>query len=277
MPNRTMGTEQPSLLNVDEGRSTPKYSAREVYTILTEEELIDGFNAHLVVPDVLDKAPPEQLPIICGDGNSIEMGNLITPEDLRYRPLISLERTDPNRFYTLIMTDPDVPNRSMPTEREHLHWLIVNITEQNISKGEEIVPYKSPLPNLGTGLHRYVFVLLEQTRPITIATEAEKAAFIKKSVSEDKNSTNRPQTQSSKSPKPSTKTKESDNGKTSKPSLIGKTGSTDSPKMKDEKRKSIEEVTLIDRNKFSTKEFTKKYAILGVIAANFLQAIQIST
>ena len=65
--------------------------------------------------------------------------------------MIDLEGTDPGKFYTLIMTDPDVPNRAMPTEREHLHWLVVNITDRNIAKGEEIVPYKSPLPNLGSG------------------------------------------------------------------------------------------------------------------------------
>ena len=66
-----------------DGRLTPMKSSREVtYSILSEDESVDGFNAHLVVPDVLEKSPPEKLPVTYGDGNSIEMGNLLIPEDV---------------------------------------------------------------------------------------------------------------------------------------------------------------------------------------------------
>uniref|UniRef100_A0AC35FFI9 Phosphatidylethanolamine-binding protein n=1 Tax=Panagrolaimus sp. PS1159 TaxID=55785 RepID=A0AC35FFI9_9BILA len=159
--------------------ASAKSSREQAYSILMDDDAADGFHAHLVVPDVLDKAPADKLPITFGDSVSIVMGNLLVPEELRYKPVIDLSRYDPKKFYTLIFTDPDCPNRSMPTEREHLHWLVVNITDNTVSKGEEIVPYKAPLPNLGSGLHRYVFILLEQTRPIIIATEAEKAAMTK--------------------------------------------------------------------------------------------------
>ncbi|KAE9554365.1 hypothetical protein FO519_002424 [Halicephalobus sp. NKZ332] len=261
----------PSKGEEDE-KLTPKKSSREVvYSILGED---DGFHAHLVVPDVLERAPPEQLPVAYGDGNSIEMGNLLTPEDLRYKPVIDLEKTDPGRFYCLVMTDPDVPNRAMPTERELLHWLVVNITDRNIAKGEEIVPYKPPLPNMGSGLHRYVFVLLEQTRPITIATEAEKAALLEKSLKSKLQKTSE-----SKDPKKSSTflDLETKSKSTVRPSSSTKTSSgSNGTKVKDEKEKLLgsstsEKIPLIECVKFSTKEFTKKYAISGVFAANFLQ------
>ena len=72
-----------------DGNTGSMKSAREVtYSILGNEEFLDGFNAHLVVPDVLEKSPPETLPVTYGDGNSIEMGNLLIPEDVSYSKIL---------------------------------------------------------------------------------------------------------------------------------------------------------------------------------------------
>ena len=39
-------------------------------------------------------------------------------------------------FYTLMMVDPDAPSRRNPTNREWLHWLVVNIPGGNVKMGE---------------------------------------------------------------------------------------------------------------------------------------------
>uniref|UniRef100_A0AC34FPC7 Phosphatidylethanolamine-binding protein n=1 Tax=Panagrolaimus sp. ES5 TaxID=591445 RepID=A0AC34FPC7_9BILA len=311
--------------------TSAKSSREQAYSILMDEDAADGFHAHLVVPDVLDKAPSEKLPITFGDCNSIVMGNLLVPEELRYKPVIDLSRCDPKKFYTLIFTDPDCPNRSMPAEREHLHWLVVNITDNNVSKGEEIAPYKPPLPNLGSGLHRYVFILLEQTRPIIIATEAEKAAMAKAREAEaaaviaaaaavaTKNNRlhryvfilleqTRPiiiATEAEKAAMAKAREAEAaaimaaaaavatkNNRVTSAINKAHQKGQTNSlpttgknsPAASDKssinplipvqlKRNSFDdnENLLVDRIQFSTKGFMKKYAIIGVVAANFFQ------
>ena len=122
------------------------------------------------------------------------------------------------------------------------------------------------------GLHRYVFVLLEQTRPITIATEAEKAAMLEKTITpksqksleSNKKSDSLGARDRSKSPvRPKSSAPKSSSGLTE-------------TKGKEEKEKLLgssvpEKNPLIQCVKFSTKEFTKKYAIFGILAANFFQ------
>ena len=204
----------------------------------------------------------------------------------------------------------------MPTEREHLHWLVVNITDNNVSKGEEIAPYKSPLPNLGTGniffhrfrickvkfhgifellifweilgLHRYVFILLEQTRPITIATEAEKAALA--AARESKLESEAAVAAAAAAPKMQMRAASAAKGGAHQRTTMNTTpvvqatqAGKGSPAASDRasnpfipdqmKRNSFDdnENLLVDRIQFSTKGFMRKYAIIGVAAANFFQ------
>uniref|UniRef100_A0A914Z218 Uncharacterized protein n=1 Tax=Panagrolaimus superbus TaxID=310955 RepID=A0A914Z218_9BILA len=84
--------------------TSAKSSREQAYSILMDDDAADGFHAHLVVPDVLDKAPTEKLPITFGDSIPIVMGNLLVPEELRYKPVIDLSRCDSKKFYTLIFT-----------------------------------------------------------------------------------------------------------------------------------------------------------------------------
>ncbi len=69
---------------------------------------------------------------------------------------------EPNSYYTLIMTDPDAPSRAEPTYREWNHWLVVNIPGDKLSEGEIRSEYVGAGPPQGTGLHRYVFLVLKQ-------------------------------------------------------------------------------------------------------------------
>lgn len=41
-----------------------------------------------------------------------------------------------------------------------------NIPNDDVSKGETIVPYLQPFPPKGTGFHRHVFVLYKQNKKI---------------------------------------------------------------------------------------------------------------
>ncbi|PKI53680.1 hypothetical protein CRG98_025921 [Punica granatum] len=70
-------------------------------------------------------------------------------------------------FFTLVMTDPDVPGPSDPYLREHLHWLVTDIPgTTDATFGKEIVGYEMPRPNIG--IHRFVFLLFKQKRRQTV-------------------------------------------------------------------------------------------------------------
>lgn len=55
------------------------------------------------------------------------------------------------------MYDPDTLKGTF------IHWLKINITGNDIKTGNIILPYKAPSPPKGTGIHRYIFELYEQT------------------------------------------------------------------------------------------------------------------
>ena len=64
--------------------------------------------------------------------------------------------------------DPDAPSRLNPTNREIRHWLTVNIPGSDLSAGETFADYRGSMPPLGTGLHRYIFLLFKQSKGRTV-------------------------------------------------------------------------------------------------------------
>ncbi|KMZ72391.1 Terminal flower 1-like protein [Zostera marina] len=89
-------------------------------------------------------------------------------------------------FYTLIMTDPDVPGPSDPYLREHVHWIVTDIPgTTDASFGREVVPYESPRPNIG--IHRFVFVLFQQKKRQAVNGLTSRDRFRVRQFAEDKN------------------------------------------------------------------------------------------
>lgn len=118
-----------------------------------------------IVPDIIDVAPDNFLEVVYDDELKVDSGNVLTPRQVKNAPVVTW-RTNPNQLYTLLMTDPDAPSRDAPTNREVRHWLIVNITENNVRNGQVLVEYRGSGPPKDTGLHRYVFLLFPQKKYI---------------------------------------------------------------------------------------------------------------
>ena len=74
-----------------------------------------------------------------------------------------------NDLYTLVIWDPDAPNPSF------LHWLVVNIPEDQVHKGETLVEYKPPTPP--SGIHRYYVGLYQQPAILNIGDSPERVGF----------------------------------------------------------------------------------------------------
>lgn len=94
------------------------------------------------------------------------------------------------KLFVCKLLDPDAPSRKDPKFREWHHWLIGNIPGSNISQGEVLSEYVGSGPPqgkghvlcvpttystkvfnkfcfVGTGLHRYIFLIYEQPKKLT--------------------------------------------------------------------------------------------------------------
>lgn len=74
----------------------------------------------------------------------------------------------PNTQYTILMYDPDAP-----AQPSWLHWAKVNIT--NTHPGNLLMSYSPPAPP--SGIHRYIYALYKQSKPISSNTALTRANF----------------------------------------------------------------------------------------------------
>lgn len=68
------------------------------------------------------------------------------------------------KYYTLVMLDPDAPSKKEPKFRSWLHWLVINIRDGLVANGTDVMPYMPPTPPKGSGKHRYVFLVFQQEK-----------------------------------------------------------------------------------------------------------------
>ncbi|XP_037948324.1 protein D2-like [Teleopsis dalmanni] len=126
-----------------------------------EYEIHNSFHKFQVIPDVLSYSPDQYLQILYRTGEVVWGGNEIEPTYLKQAPYVNWN-TDSNATYSLMMINPDQPNRARPVYREFLHWLIVNIPGNRLDYGNELAEYIGPVPPMNTGLHRIVFLVFKQ-------------------------------------------------------------------------------------------------------------------
>jgi phosphatidylethanolamine-binding protein (PEBP) family uncharacterized protein len=97
------------------------------------------------------------------DDIEIINGKFMLQQNTKNQPQINFTNNmKKDVFYTLIMYDPNAISGN------YLHWLIINITDNDINDGEIILKYRKPTPPLGTGIHNYIFLLFEQNNKINI-------------------------------------------------------------------------------------------------------------
>ncbi|XP_057341940.1 protein D2-like [Microplitis mediator] len=113
-----------------------------------------------IVPDIIINPPTEEIEVTYGS-KKVNSGNELTPTDTRNIPEVHYKH-EGGVLYTLVLTDPDIPVRGY--NREWQHWLVGNIPEDKVAKGEVLTEYVGPAPPLKTGKHRYVFLLYKQNQ-----------------------------------------------------------------------------------------------------------------
>ncbi|KAG9459161.1 hypothetical protein H6P81_003669 [Aristolochia fimbriata] len=124
-----------------------------------------------VIGEVLDSFQPSIKMTVTYNSKQVCNGHELFPSSVTSKPRVEVHGGDMRTFFTLVMTDPDVPGPSDPYLREHLHWIVTDIPgTTDATFGREVVGYELPRPNIG--IHRFVFVLFKQKRRQTVSPPA---------------------------------------------------------------------------------------------------------
>ncbi|KAL5021865.1 hypothetical protein ScPMuIL_001020 [Solemya velum] len=99
-------------------------------------------------------------------------GNRILPSEAATVPHVEYP-ADKGSLWTLMMTAPD--SHLQDSNSEYLHWLVSNIPECSVEKGDVLCDYMQPFPVKRTGFSRYVFVLFKQKGKIDLGEEKRPA------------------------------------------------------------------------------------------------------
>lgn len=100
--------------------------------------------------------------------NAMTNGQFLSVKKTQSRPDVIIKK-DPSKIYTLIIHDPNAVGGNK------IHWARINITNNDINTGLDIIPYKGPAPPLNTGMHHYRFELYEQNKTHDISPIKERA------------------------------------------------------------------------------------------------------
>ncbi|GKU93853.1 hypothetical protein SLEP1_g7413 [Rubroshorea leprosula] len=76
-----------------------------------------------VIGDVIDSFTPSvTMSVTYNSNKQVYNGHEFFPSSVTQKPKVEVNGGDMRSFFTLVMTDPDVPGPSDPYLREHLHW-----------------------------------------------------------------------------------------------------------------------------------------------------------
>ncbi|KAI9261674.1 phosphatidylethanolamine-binding protein [Phascolomyces articulosus] len=118
-----------------------------------------------IIPDVHNEFEPEsELRITYHMTKLLRMGMAVTAEETEKSPHVWFSKTNDVSQYTLMMTDPDAGEGA-----PFLHWIVTNIDGQKPASDvdneeHQHTTYMPPAPPAGTGAHRYVFSIYEQSQ-----------------------------------------------------------------------------------------------------------------
>ncbi|KAK3041513.1 hypothetical protein RJ639_000132, partial [Escallonia herrerae] len=138
-----------------------------------------------VVGDVVDYFPPSvKMSVTYNSNKQVYNGHELFPSSVTSKPRVEVHGGDMRSFFTLIMTDPDVPGPSDPYLKEHLHWIVTDIPgTTDCSFGNDVVSYDIPRPNIG--IHRFVFMLFKQKGRLTVTTPRSRDRFSTRKFAEE--------------------------------------------------------------------------------------------
>lgn len=120
-----------------------------------EEEIREGFRASGLIPGIIKTLPSALANVNFGTHNCVHLGTAIDAEESAYEPTSIGYGAKKDRLHAVVMIDVDNEHR--------LHWMVVDIPGSKIKSGRTVAEYQPPMPLQGSGVHRYVIAVLEQS------------------------------------------------------------------------------------------------------------------
>ncbi|CAA2984844.1 CEN-like protein 4 [Olea europaea var. sylvestris] len=138
-----------------------------------------------VIGDVIDYfSPTVKMSVTYNSNEHVYNGHELFPSTVAFKPRVEVHGGDMRSFFTLIMTDPDVPGPSDPFLKEYLHWIVTDIPGTTDSSfGREVLSYEMPKPNIG--IHRFVFILFKQKKRQTMSAPLSRDKFSTRKFAEE--------------------------------------------------------------------------------------------
>nr|WBU15621.1 terminal flower 1 [Osmanthus fragrans] len=138
-----------------------------------------------VIGDVIDYfSRTVKMSVTYNSNDHVYNGHELFPSAVAFKPRVEVHGGDMRSFFTLILTDPDVPGPSDPFLREYIHWIVTDIPGTTDSSfGREVVSYEMPKPNIG--IHRFVFILFQQKKRQTMIAPPSRNKFNTRNFAEE--------------------------------------------------------------------------------------------
>ncbi|BGP48783.1 hypothetical protein JCM10450v2_004659 [Rhodotorula kratochvilovae] len=135
-------------------------------------DLLTALRTAQIIPEVLPEPLTSSLK---GDvrvhypEHTISRGEAIPRAGTLPQPEIEFQEADTNTSYTLFMVDPDLLKHNDTLSGQVRHWFETGVKFDSTSKKTQISPgvgarndYVPPSPAMGTGKHRYIFLLAKE-------------------------------------------------------------------------------------------------------------------
>ncbi|XP_016943208.1 putative odorant-binding protein A5 [Drosophila suzukii] len=122
------------------------------------KRLVTELKKHHVIPRLLACKPTEVITVLYPCDIDIKPGVTIVINEVLHRPIIRY-KADPEKFYTLMMVDLDVPPDNYS---EWLIWMVGNIPGCDVALGQTIAVYDNRRALEGENVHRIVFLAFQQ-------------------------------------------------------------------------------------------------------------------
>ncbi|XP_011668158.1 protein D2 [Strongylocentrotus purpuratus] len=117
------------------------------------------YQEYKIVPDIIDSPPGEELSVEWKRSKvKCYPGDKLTPTQVHTPPVLDWRARQDNLYTVLFVHLRPVGE---PVDEE-LHWLVFNIPQENMMRGQVHAEYLESGPTEGTGVHRYVYLVYRQ-------------------------------------------------------------------------------------------------------------------
>ncbi|KAI1318771.1 hypothetical protein EDD11_005842 [Mortierella claussenii] len=166
---------------IDMSKAVFRYMASKQFQRETLPIIQQRVTQMFVAPDILSHFAPSidvQLDFGAGSApdetsgsssNYFETGSYLLPGKTVNEPKINVTAFhSEQKYYTVALVDPDMPDVENESFKQQLHWLIANVplsaTQTQVVKesADVVMPYLPPHPPKGTKYHRYTLLVAEQ-------------------------------------------------------------------------------------------------------------------